>query len=245
MNVRDDGSFWRGAVPGMFDMGAGIYGMQQGQREANQRVGQIQAAGAPAQGASNQALANAGSLDPRAHGAEWLKGQQQLLSGQDSASEDQMIRMLQARGMLGAANYNPGVEGITPNGTKMNPQMAAFYAARNARDAKMAAEAGDRGEQAIDRQINRSTQLQQQSNLAQNAARQNQQLRPSKAAAGQQLLGGIGSVLKNPDVMKGIGGMLSGGIDWLSTNNPFKSFDFTKDLDLSSLNFGFNDLDFS
>ena len=35
------------------------------------------------------------------------------------------MRSLYAKGMLGVATYNPGVPGVTPNGTPMNPQLAA------------------------------------------------------------------------------------------------------------------------
>ena len=217
--ATQDQDFWRrmgNAAPGLFDIGTGIYGMNAGQKEAQQRLA---AAQGPlyqqAMRASQTALNRAGSMDPRAAGAEWLQGQQGLLAGKDAADEDALFRRLYNTGMLGAASYNPGVEGIKPGGVAMNPQMAAFYAARNARDAKLSTEAMDRGEGQIDRMLDRSGRLQTQAANTQNAGMNAQRALPSRAAATTQLLKGVGGLLKNKDVLKDIGGMLGTGYDWL------------------------------
>jgi hypothetical protein len=146
---------------------------------------------------ANQALNVAGGMDPRALGQERYDATQGLLAGSDAKNEADLMRMLQAKGMLGAATFNPGVEGITPNGTAMNPKLAAYYAAKNARDAKMAAGALDQGDA-----------LQGQAANTQRAGMVAQDSQPSKSAATMQLLKGIGGVAKDT-------GLFGMGADWL------------------------------
>jgi hypothetical protein len=220
------GSFWNKAGPGLFDFGIGMYGRGAGQKEA---AANLNAARGPlydqAMAASGQALSAAGSMDPNVAAAEHLRKQQGLLAGKDLADEDQVMRMLHARGMLGAATYNPGVEGVTPNGMPMNPQLAAFYAGRGARDARMAADSMDRGEAQIDRMVNRSGMLQRQATDRQTSGLEAARSQPSRSAANMNLLKGASSILKDTGILKGdtsilkdIGGMFSSGANWLGNS---------------------------
>jgi hypothetical protein len=210
MATTDD--FWgrmKGGAGGMFDLGAGLYGRSAGAKEASSRLRASQGPLYDTQMAgANQALNVAGGMDPRALGQERYDATQGLLAGSDAKNEADLMRMLQAKGMLGAATFNPGVEGITPNGTAMNPKLAAYYAAKNARDAKMAAGALDQGDAMLDRQINRAGALQGQAANTQRAGMVAQDSQPSKSAATMQLLKGIGGVAKDT-------GLFGMGADWL------------------------------
>lgn len=222
-----DQDFWRRgtkALPGLFDLGAGVYGMRAGEREADKR---LQEARGPAydaaMAASGQALTAAGNMDPRAAAAERLKAQQGLLAGKDAADETALIRMLHAKGMLDAGVYNPGVEGIAPGSTPMNPQLAAFYAARGGRDAKMAADSLDMGDAQVDRMLQRSGMLANQANAQQRAGIEAAKLRPSRAAGNMNLLKGASSIFKDMGGFDKVGGLFGKGFDWLSGNSPYAS----------------------
>lgn len=221
-----DQDFWRRAekgVPGMFDLGAGLYGMNAGQKEGQQR---LNAAQDPlyrqASTASGAALTAAGNMDPRAAAAERFNAQSGLLAGKDSADEASLMRMLHAKGMLGAASFNPGVEGVNPTGTPMNPQMAAFYAARGGRDARMAADSLDFGDNQVDRMLKRSGMLGDQAANRQRSGIAAQGMIPSRTAANVNLLKGVGDVMKNTGVLKDVGGLFGKGYDWL-TGGGFKT----------------------
>lgn len=212
MATQDTRDWWKTfgqAAPGLFDIGTGLFTSQMGNREAKNRLAaaqgplyQQQMAGA------KTSLDKAGGMDPKAHAAERFATQRGLLAGVDAKSEDDLMRMLHSKGMLGVANYNPGVEGINPSEVAMNPHMAAFYAARNARDAKMSADSMREGEDHLDRLIGRGGTLQGQAAGTQAAGLQAQRTQPSKAQQTQLLLSGIGGVLKDT-------GMFSAGVDWL------------------------------
>jgi hypothetical protein len=245
--ATQDTDFWRrmeAGAPGMVDLGVGLWGNRAGRREAQKELNIAQGPEfMNAMNASQGALARAGSMDPKAAAAERFNAAQGLLRGQDAASEDQLMRSLYQRGMLGAANYNPGVEGITPNGTAMNPQMAAFYAARNARDGRMAFDSLREGEGQIDRMLGRSSGLQNQANNMRGATQGARGALPSKAAGTMNLLKGATGILKDTGVLKDIPGMLRGGADWLGGATGLWG-DPLRNLDLSGLSFGFDDMDF-
>jgi len=204
--------FWnRGtkAAPGLFDTGLGLYGDAAGRRAAAAR---LKAAQGPVYDASMQgaqtALGQAGNMDPNAFAQQRYNAQQGLLAGGDAKSEDDLRRSLLSRGMLGAANYNPGVEGITPNGTPMSPELAAFYAAKNARNARMSADSLDAGQKQIDTYVNRAGTLQRAAGGAQGTGIAAQDTQPSRAAASMRLLKGLSGVAKDTGLF-GVAG------DWL------------------------------
>jgi hypothetical protein len=189
--------FWgraKSAAPGMLDLGLGMWGQRQAQAEGAQRLRN-------AQGPAYQAGMAAASMDPNAAASQEFNAQHSLLAGVDAKTETDLMRMLRAKGMLGAASYNPGIEGVQPSGTAMNPHMAAYYAARNARDAKMAAGARE----AADR---RQTSALGRANTAQTMGMRGNTEIPSRSAANLQLLKGASGVLKDT-------GMLDMGMDWL------------------------------
>jgi hypothetical protein len=97
----------------------------------------------------------------------------------------------------------------------MNPQMAAFYAARNARDGRMAYDSLNEGEAQIDRQVNRSNSLARQANYGRDAALRARASVPSKAAGTAELLkGGLG-LAKETGLLKALPGLFKDGYDWL------------------------------
>lgn len=215
-NARVDTDFWRQLGPGLFDLGTGIYSRNQASREADTRLREARGPLYDANTAGAQrALAQAGSMDPRAAAQEQFAAQQGLLAGPDAASEDQLMRMLNSRGLLGVSSFNPGVEGITPNGTAMNPHVAAFQAARNARNAKMAADSLAAGEAQLDRQINRAGMLQGNAARAQQTGIQANGMRPSRAAGNSEMLRGIGGLLKDTGLMKELPGLFGRGFDFM------------------------------
>jgi hypothetical protein len=204
------------AAPGLLDAGLGVYTRNRANAEAQSRLRAAQGPLYDANMAGAQtALARAGSMDPRAAAQERLDAQRGLLSGADAKSEADLMRMLHSKGMLGVANYNPGVEGITPSGVAMNPHVAAFHAARNARDAKMAAGSMDAGEAQLDRMLDRSGMLQRNAAAQQQTGLQAQRTQPSRAASNAELLKGIGGVLTNKDIWGRSGGLFGIGVDWL------------------------------
>jgi hypothetical protein len=241
MTGMKDTDFWNRldkAVPGMLDAGINIYGASAGRRE---NAGMIAGAQGPLY---RQAMGQAGTtldsanMDPRAAGAEWMKNQRSLLAGPDAADEDALFRRLHATGMLGAASYNPGVEGVTPSGTAMNPQMAAFYAARNARNAKMAADAQAHGEGMLDSRVARAGRLQGVAAGAQNTG-MNAMNPATKTARGVNLLKGGASIAKDLGYgMKDVAGLFKSGADWLGDKTGWWNSSGPQ-----LLGSGFNDLD--
>lgn len=206
--------FWnridKGALgEGLFNIGTGVYGRNAGNKEA---AGKLRTAQGPLydqnMALSGSVLSRAGGFDPKAAAKERFDTQRGLLAGTDAADEQGLMRMLQSKGLLGLSNFNPGVEGIDPSETAMNPHMAAFYAARNARDRKMSADSMELGEAQLDRQINRAGTLQRNAANTQNAGITAQMTQPSRSAQNMEILKNVGGVLKNS-------GLFKGGVDWL------------------------------
>jgi hypothetical protein len=216
--MSDFDSFWGRigrAAPGMLDLGLGIYARNQGQKEAADR---LRAAQGPlydqAMAGVSTALSRA-NMDPQAAAQERFNAQHELLAGVDAKSEADLMRILRSKGMLGISNFKPGVVGITPNGTPMNPHMAAYYAARNARDAKMSADSLDASERA---QREASYLAGREQNIAESAQQSGlaaARTQPSRAASNMQLIKGLGGVLSNKDIWGKEGGLFGIGVDWL------------------------------
>ena len=196
-------------APGLFDFGTGIYTRRQAEEENAKRLREAQG---PlydkAMGGAQTSLNMAGGFDPKAHAAERFNAGQGLLAGKDAADEASLMRSLYAKGMLGAGKYNPGVEGITPNGAVMNPQLAAFYAARNARNAKMAQDSLGQGEEYLNNLMKRSGMLQDQAIRKQAGGLTAQNTQPSRATGTAEMLKGVSGILKDT-------GLFNTGVDWL------------------------------
>lgn len=217
-------------VPGMIGAGTGLFANNMGQHEGAARLARAQGPlyNQDVAAASNQ-LAQAGNFDPQAFAADRFQKQQALLNPVYQKQTDDYMRALYAKGMLGISTYNPGVEGITPNGTAMNPHMAALFAAQNAQRAKDAAASMDAGQTYLNNLVNRSGALQRQAYGTQQAGIQGQGMIPSRTAGTQQFLGGLGRVLGDsgatkaivgalPSIGKSISGAFGGGLDWLNKN---------------------------
>jgi hypothetical protein len=245
--TMQDSNFWRQAgeqTPGMLNLGVGLWGTNAARKEGQAA---LNAAQGPeyqaAMGASRAALGQAGSMDPKAMAQERYNAAQGLLQGQDAKSEADMMRMLHAKGMLGAANYNPGVEGITPNGTAMNPQMAAFYAARGARDGRMAFDSLREGEQQVNSLVDRSGKLQSQANAGRASNMAAGKAVPSKAAGTAKLLqSGLG-LAKDTGLLGALPGMMKGSFDWLGGQTGLWGGFDAANMNLSDMRFGFDDMD--
>lgn len=220
MAYVDNGDFWSKAGPGLLDLGVGMYSRNAAMREAEERLKRSRGPLYDANmGAAQGMLAQAGTFDPQAHAAERFAAQQALIKPVQDKAHTDLLRTLRAKGMLGAATHNPGLEGGTTDaGVAVNPHVAAFYAAQNAQRSKDAYSALDSGQAYLDKILNRSGMLQRSAGDAQRMGLEAMRTQPSRATATHQLLkGGLG-VLKDSGVLKDVfkpGGMLGGAMDWL------------------------------
>lgn len=218
MGTYDD--FWGKAGPGLLDFGLGMYSKDAAQKEAAKRLA---AARGPlydqAMSGASGMLSQAGSMNPDQFAADRFKANQALVQPVQDRDLDSFMRMLRAKGQLGMANYNPGVEGITPNGTAMNPQLAAFFAARNAATAKAANASMQQGQDYLDNLVRRSGMLSGQAANVQRSGLEGERTQPSRAAGNAELARGALKVLGDSgvlkDVFKSAPGMIGSGIDWL------------------------------
>jgi hypothetical protein len=120
--------------------------------------------------------------------------------------------------MLGAATYEGA--GTDPvSGTRqswgagagaVNPQMAAFYAARNARNSKAAYDALNEGEAQIDRQVSRAGALQGQATNYQNSQINARKAinPPSKTGQTMNILTGATKIAKDLGLFESAGNWL-------------------------------------
>jgi len=222
--------FWGKAGPGLLDLGAGLYNKNRAQKEAAQRLAAAQGPlYGQAMGGAGATLAEAGGFNPDALAANRFSTQESMLKPVQDKQLADLQRILYSKGMLGTSNYNPGVEGITPDGTPMNPQMAAFFAAQNADRAKRSQASLQEGQGYANNLVNRAGGLQQLAGGAQGTGIIAQGTQPSRATGNAEMLkGAIGMFSKNPGILKdlwGLGsGLFKGGMDWLSP--PAPSFDF-------------------
>lgn len=205
--------FWGKAGPGMLDVGVGMYTRRQAQNEAEQR---LRDARGPlydqATAGATGMLTAAGNFDPQAFAADRFKTQQALVAPVQEKSFDDFYRKLYAKGQLGMGTYNPGVEGVTPNGMLMNPQLTAFLAAQNAQRSKDAYGALGEGQKYLDSTLNRADLLARTAGNAQATGLEGQRTQPSRAAGTAELLRGVSGVLKDSGVLPG---MFKTGMNWL------------------------------
>jgi hypothetical protein len=216
----DNGDFWSKAGPGLLDFGMGLYSRNAGMKEAEERLKRAQG---PLYGqqmaAAGGMLNQAAGFDPNAAAADRFAQQQALVKPvQDKALTDYM-RMLHAKGQLGTATYEQGLEGGTTGaGMLANPKLASFFAAQNAQRSKDAYAAMDQGQSYLDKLLNRSGMLQTNAANTQRAGLEAMRTQPSRATANHQLLkGGLG-ILKDSGVLNDVfkpGGMIGGAMDWL------------------------------
>lgn len=213
--------FWTKAGPGLLDFGLGAITRNQGQQEAADKLGTAQ--GPLYQDATNAArgmFTQLGSADPQAFAKQRFDAQQALVAPVQDKQFDDLYRKLYAKGQLGIADYNPGVEGITPNGTAMNPQLAAFFAAKNAQRSKDAYGAMDQGQKYIGDLVSRAGMLQRTAAGAQGTGLEAQRTQPSRAASNSELLRGVSGVLKNAGGFAALPGAIRSASDAFGVTQP-------------------------
>jgi hypothetical protein len=204
--------FWGRAGPGMIDMGVGLYNRNRAQKEAAQRLATAQGPlYQQAMGGAGATLAEAGSFNPDELAAGRFGAQEAMLKPVQDKQLDDLMRMLHAKGMLGTSNYNPGVEGIVPNGQAMNPRMAAFFAAQNADRAKRSQASLLEGQGYANNLVSRASNLRGIAGGAQQTGISAQSTQPSRAAGNAEFLRGL---LKTPGLFKGVKDLFSGGFNW-------------------------------
>ena len=197
--------------PGLLGVGANIFGDRYAGRQQQQLLRDLRGPQyGTEQALAAQSLARAGSMDPRAAAAEHFTAQQELLAPGEEQQRQELMRMLQAKGLLGLSSYGavPGV--ISTPGQPMNPYMASLLAAQQTQRAKSAYESLTEGEQQLDRLINRSNTLQSGGRAATNAALQAKLLAPKPSIA-STLLKGASGLLQNPKVQQGVWDLLKKG----------------------------------
>jgi hypothetical protein len=238
-----DQDFWKRtetAAPGMLQLGAGLWGTNAARREGKDNLAAAQGPEyAAAMGASQGALAQAGSMDPKAAAQERFNAAQGMLASKDATDMQSFQRMLQKQGQGGMATYG----GVEPGGAPINPQMAAYFAEKNKRDAALAYHSLREGEDQTDRMLNRSSALQNQANQQRASTLGARKAVPSKAAGTANFLkSGIG-LAKDTGLLSGLPGMLKGGFDWLGgSTGLWGGFD-AANMNLSDMKFGFDDMD--
>ena len=236
----DNGSFWEKAGPGLLDFGVGMYSRNSAMKEAEERLRRARGPLYDQQMAAAGGMLNqAAGFDPQAAASDRFAKQQALMKPvQDKALEDYM-RSLYAKGQLGAATYEQGLEGGTTGaGMLANPQLASFFAAQNAQRSKDAYAALDQGQSYLDKLLSRSGMIQGNAASLQRSGLEAMRTQPSRATATHQLLkGGLG-LLKDTGVMNDLfkpGGMIGQGMDWLKNIfTPAPAYEMPQIFDVGS-----------
>ena len=224
--------FWGRAGPGLLDLGAGLYNKNRAQKEAAQRLATAQGPlYGQAMGGAGATLDEAGTFNPDALAASRFAAQESMLKPVQDKQQADLMRILRAKGMLGVSNYNPGVEGVVPDGTAMNPHMAAFFAAQNADRAKRSQASLIEGQNYANNLVTRANTLQGVAGNTQQTGINAQNTQPSKATGNAEMLkAAVGMLSQNPAILKDAwnlgSGLFKSGFDWLGGGSPAPSFDF-------------------
>lgn len=199
---------WGSVGPGLLSAGIGVLSGKESDQEKQRRLQQAQGPLYDQEiGLASKSLALAGGMDPKAMAADRFAAQQGLVAPSNEADEQALMRKLQAKGMLGVASHQ-AVPGTAPQpGVAMNPYMAALYAAQAGAKNKAAYDSLGEGERYLDSLLNRSTKLQAG---AADRTRAMYNIMPTERSTSSRLLEGAGALLKNPEIMKGVGGLFSG-----------------------------------
>jgi hypothetical protein len=189
-----------GMLPGAVELGMGMWGQRGFEKETDQRLRMAQG---PVYDQSMNLASGmlSRSTDPRAQAQQRLNMEMGLLKEGDAASEADFLRGQHARGMLDMATYDTA-------GKPMDPKMYAFLKARENRNAQMASNALDKGENAVNQNIARAGALQGTAGNTQRTGMIAQGARPSQA------LGNLEMLKKGYGIAKS-SGMLDIGMDWL------------------------------
>ena len=213
-------SFWDTIGPGLLETGVGLFGER---RKAQQQQKLLEQARGPLydtqQALAGRSLALARSTDPKAVAAERFGAQQSLVAPSNEAAMNNLMQMLQSRGLLGLSSYSavPGTA-QTP-GVPVNPYVASLLAAQEGAKSKSAYQSLAEGEEQLDRLIERGGALQRGAQSAQQSgigAVSAKLLTPKPRISDALLRGGM-SILKDPrarnnvwDLIKKVPGLFGG-----------------------------------
>jgi len=200
-------SFWDAIGPGLLETGLNVYGEQRKGRQQQQLLRQARGPLYDQQQAlAGKSLALAGSMDPKAAAAERFAAQQSLVASSNEAEMNNLMQMLQSKGLLGLSSYSavPGTA-QTP-GVPVNPYVASLLAAQAGAKSKSAYQSLTEGEEQLNNLINRGGALQRGAYAGQasgvNAAQA--RLLAPKPSIGDTLLKGGVNILKDPRARAGI-----------------------------------------
>lgn len=198
-------SFWETLGPGLLQTGGNILLNKMGGRQAQDYERRLQGPLYDTrQQMASESLALARGMDPKAAAAERFAAQQKLLAPGNEAQMNDLMQMLQSKGLLGLASHSavPGTA-MTP-GVAVNPYVASLLAAQQGAKEKSAFDSLREGEQQLDRLVNRGTTLQPETVA-----------RPPTPSAGQAALRGGLKILQDPrarstiwDTLKKVPGLL-------------------------------------
>jgi hypothetical protein len=205
-------SFWDQIGPGLLDTGLTVYEQR---READAREKLLRRAQGPLydqqQQTAAQSLALASGADPTKAAAERFAEQQKLLAPGQEADMQNLMQMLQSKGLLGLSTYSPTPGTAPAPGVATNPFVASLLAAREGAKQKSAFDALNEGEAQVDRMLDRSGKLQTQAQQAQTknlTALQDAQVSASKPGLKDFLVQGGLAVLQNKDAQNAVWGLL-------------------------------------
>ena len=193
-------SVWSQCGPGLLEQAGSFYGQQ---RQASEREKLLRRAQGPLydqqQQMAGQSLALARGTDPKAMAAERCAVQQNLLAPGNEADMNNLMQMLQSKGLLGLSSYS-AVPGAQQQGASANPYVTSLLAAQQGAKQKSAYDSLAEGERYLDQLVRRGGALQGQAQDARysgQAALQQAQLRGRKPNITDTLLKGGMKLLSN------------------------------------------------
>lgn len=200
-------SFWDQFGPGLLEQAGSFYGQS---RQASEREKLLKRAQGPLydqqQELAGRSLALARGADPKAMAAERFAEQQKLLAPGNEADMNNLMQMLQSKGLLGLSSYS-AVPGTQQQGAPVNPYVASLLAAQQGAKAKSAYQSLEEGENYLDQLVRRGGALQNQATsgqAAQQRALQQAQVRGRKPNITDQLLKGGMKLLSNKPAQEAI-----------------------------------------
>lgn len=209
---------WENMGAGLLSTGVGLFSANAAKKQEAERMRQAQGPlFNPMNQAAGTALTQAG-MNPDQAAAQRFQAGEDVLQPMQAKQQQDLIRMLQAKGMLGVSNFQgAGVDPVTGQqqtwqptpGQAMNPHMAAFFAAQAGDKAKRLAASQEQGQQWQQNAATRAANLggaatgQRQGGL--NAAATARQA-PATGLAG--ILGQAGPLMQGSGLFGAAGGWL-------------------------------------
>ena len=221
-----------GVGPGLVQGIGGMLGGNMAVKEADRRSAEARGAAQPYSQAALDQLLQAQQFSTSGNAAERYKQQMGLMQPGQENDRLKMMRMLQAKGLLGSSTNAPAT-GIA-EGTGHNPLMSSLLGAQETARQQAAARALDDSQNTLNQMVTRSAALQQGAGAAQGRM-QASQPSASKASMFGEMFKGLGGMLGNKDVMSSIFGAFKGNNQpqAASTFQPFSTNPSLQDLDPS------------